>query len=278
MKIETYSLMRLKVISKLKRAYELGFFYTLNWLLGQLRFRNLKFNFLRFLAIKKVQSKYNILLYADYCDATFRLYYFAGYGFFYSNYLKNYSSKFAFIDVGANKGLYSILAAKNFNCEKVYSFEPIPSTFDYLKRNASLNDISSKCDLHNLAISDKCDEIEILFNPNHSGTASIAESNKKKGSKTVRIQTINYEILESFFSAKTYNYILKVDVEGFEFTVLTEIFKCDFSKFISSIFYEVDEKWESPTRIENFLRKVGFNNFEIIGDGTHYDVLATKEV
>ena len=101
-------------------------------------------------------------------------------------------------------------------------------------------------------------------------------SNKSNGSETVRIQTNNYEILESFFTPKTDNYILKVDVEGFELTVLTEIFKCDFSKLISSIFYEVDEKWESPTRIEDFLRKMGFNNFEIIGDGTHYDVLATK--
>lgn len=259
------------MISKLKRAYELGFFYTLNWLL-----RRLKFYFLRFFGIKKVRSKYDILLYADYSDATFRFYFFASYGFFYSNYLKNYSSKFAFIDVGANKGLYSILAAKNSNCEKVYSFEPIPPTFDYLKRNSSLNGVLSKCDLHNFAISDVCDEIDIPFNPNHSGSASISDSNKKSGSETVRIHTINYEILESFFTTKTDNYIVKVDVEGFEFTVLTEIFKCDFSESISSIFYEVDEKWESPTHIEDFLRKMGFINFEIIGDGTHYDVLATK--
>ena len=106
------------MISKLKRTYELGFFYTLNFLL-----RRLKFNFLRFFKIRKVRSKYDILMYADYSDATFKFYYFASYGFFYSNYLKNYSSKFSFIDVGANKGLYSILAAKNSNCEKVYSFE-----------------------------------------------------------------------------------------------------------------------------------------------------------
>ncbi len=261
------------LINKCKRAYEVGFFYTINHL-----FWNLKFFFLRLFGVNKVRSKYDVKLYADYDDATFRFYYFAIYGFFYSDYLSSYDSKFTFIDIGANKGLYTVLAAKNANCEKILSFEPIPSTFEYLKKNSALNDIAHKCDLHNLAISDKSEDIEIPFNSNHSGTASLATQNQLNVSETVKIRTVNYETLEAMFSSKAQNYVLKVDVEGFELTVLAEIFKCDFSKSISSIFYEVDEKWENPNLLENLLRNMGFSHFKKIGDGTHYDVLATKNI
>lgn len=119
----------INLIHKFKRASELGLLYVLDvW------FTKVKWHFQRFLGLSKIRCKYGIRLYADYDDATFKFYYFATYSFFYSNYLKNYPEKFVFIDVGANKGLYSILAAKNSSCEKVVSFEPIRSTFDYLKK------------------------------------------------------------------------------------------------------------------------------------------------
>ena len=132
--------------------------------------------------------------------------------------------------------------------------------------------------MHNFEISDKCGELEIAFNPNHSGTASLAAVNKITACSKSKIKTVNYELLKSLFAPIKSNYILKVDVEGFESMVLMEIFKCDFSDFISSIFYEIDEKWENPNVVEDLLRKVGFTRFEIIGDGAHYDVLATRDI
>lgn len=43
------------------------------------------------------------------------------------------------VDIGANMGRYSINIAKTFPDSQVYAFEPIPKTFDYLKRNVQLN-------------------------------------------------------------------------------------------------------------------------------------------
>ena len=39
-----------------------------------------------------------------------------------------------------------------------------------------------------------------------------------------------------------------------------------------------DEEWEEPDLLEALLRKNGFINFNQIGYGTHYDILATKNI
>lgn len=257
--------------NKVKKAYKKGFRFTISYF-----FWNSKFYVLRFFNVNKVRSRYNVQLYSDFNDATFRFYYCASYGFFYSEFLKNYSSQFVFVDIGANKGLYSILAAKNSNCEKVVSFEPIPSTYEFLKKNLALNNITNKCDSHNFAISNKYEEAEISFDVNHSGTASLAPQVNNQSSNVIKIRTVNNELLESLFSSKSKKYVLKVDVEGFEYTVLNEIFKCDFSEFITNVYYEVDERWESPILLKEMLRNKGFCHFKKIGDGIHYYMMATK--
>ena len=46
-----------------------------------------------------------------------------------------------FADVGANIGVYTILAAKNTGAS-VIAVEPVPATFSHLKNNVYLNDVS----------------------------------------------------------------------------------------------------------------------------------------
>jgi FkbM family methyltransferase len=200
----------------------------------------------------------------------------AQYGFFYSNYLKHYATNFCFVDVGANQGLFSIIAAKNVKCDEVISFEPIKSTYDYLVKNCQLNNVTNKCYLHNLAIGDSNENISIFFNKNHSGKSSLVKSNQNHNNKMVKIETINSVKLNKLLTIKNKNYILKIDVEGYEFVVLKQLFKCNFAKFITSIFYEIDKRWHDVFLIEKFLRGHGFNSFKKIGKGSHFDIMASK--
>ena len=62
------------------------------------------------------------------------MYAYGSYGNFYSDRLKKEKNKFLFIDIGANQGLYSIIAAKNKKNIKSYAFEPIKTTYDLLKK------------------------------------------------------------------------------------------------------------------------------------------------
>ena len=116
--------------------------------------------------------------------------------------MKNYPTSFVFIDVGANQGLYSIIAAKNIKCEKVISFEPVNSTFSYLVKNCSLNNVTQKCDFYNLAISDTIENLKIFFNKNHTGKSSLAKSNQNYTDQAIKIKTINHLKLNKLITIK----------------------------------------------------------------------------
>jgi FkbM family methyltransferase len=260
-----------KALTRIYNAYQKGFIYIFHQIIWRI-----KFYIFRFLKVKKVTTAYGVKCLSDFDDATFRFYFLASYGFFYSNFLRSYSSNFIFIDLGANKGLYSIIAAKNSNCEKVISFEPVPSTYDFLIKNCSLNNISKKCDLYNLAVSDICEVKKIYFNKLHSGKASLALLNDSDQSNAIHIRSVDKSIFDNLNPKKNQNYLLKVDVEGFEHIVLNEVFKCKFSNYITNIFYEVDERWIDPSCIKKLMLENGFTNFKKLGIGSHYDIMASK--
>jgi hypothetical protein len=57
-------------------------------------------------------------------------------------------------DIGANIGWYSCHMAKKLPKAKIYSFEPIPETFEKLNKNITINDITNVV-LNNIAFSSK---------------------------------------------------------------------------------------------------------------------------
>jgi FkbM family methyltransferase len=190
--------------------------------------------------------------------------------------LKLIPTKFSFIDIGANQGLYSIIAAKNPCCKKVLAFEPIQSVYKLLKKNIGINNVEDKCLIYRKAIDNVPAKRKIGFDSEHSGKTSIAIENKLTSSY-VKIETINFKYLDILFSELNEDIYIKVDVEGHEIIVLQEIFKTKKSSLICSVFYEVDTKWVNPSNIKKLLQKEGFVIFKKIGSNkNHYDVLATK--
>ena len=91
---------------------------------------------------------------------------------FLSDYLKPGN---LFVDIGANIGVYSILAASKK--AKVIAVEPVPSTFEMLKKNIILNDFQDLIEPLNIAISNKK---EILNFSNNIGALNHVLLDKKK--------------------------------------------------------------------------------------------------
>ena len=56
------------------------------------------------------------------------------------------------VDIGANKGYFSIFAATSANGVKVYSYEPFLENFKYLKENIELNNLQATINVFNLGI------------------------------------------------------------------------------------------------------------------------------
>ncbi len=117
-----------------------------------------------------------------------------------------------FIDIGANIGSYSILAASSKDVD-VISIEPIPSTFSWLQKNIKINDLEKKINAMNIGLADKKGSIKFSSNLdtiNH--VLSIDEKNLP--AIEVNVSTLD-EILKGIFPT-----IIKIDVEGYEMKVL----------------------------------------------------------
>lgn len=241
-------------------------------------FYNFKYFIWKLFNIKIIRSRYNILLNSNFSDTTFKFYFTGSYGNFYSDYLKKKKNKFLFIDIGANQGLYTICAAKNKNCIKVYSFEPIKKTFDLLRKNISINKVEKKCKIFQKAISKKTEQFYISYNRTHSGVSTLCKySKKKKNVSYKKITAISCELLKKIIIEKKIPISIKIDVEGHENTIILGLIKSKIFRNVNEIFFEVDINNTDVVKSKKILSKVGFKKFKKIGkNNKHYDILALK--
>ena len=224
-----------------------------------------------------VTSRYGVRLKGHWDDETFRLCVQGAYGYYLSDLLRTAQDTFVFIDIGANQGLYSILASRNKMCQRVHAFEPIHDTAAYLKENLKLNDCGN-VSVQEVALADKSGSFQMEANPAHTGAASLRDGASHGNTAFVEtIECISHVELNDLEASEGCRIFVKIDVEGLEETVLSELIACPFFPRIADIFYEVDEKWVDPDRLVALLQSCGFNEFVKVGDGEHYDVHARRE-
>jgi FkbM family methyltransferase len=179
-----------------------------------------------------------------------------------------------FVDIGANQGLYSLIAAQNPKCRQIIAFEPVPVTHARLAANVGLNGGAERTVLHQLAIADSVGEVEISVAEGHTGTATLA-GREGQGGGGVVIHTIDAPLVDPLLAGELPMFV-KIDVEGLEAVVIAELTKTKAVARVQAIFYEVDDRWASAREIETLLRAAGFTRFAKYGRGHHYDVLATR--
>lgn len=222
-----------------------------------------------------IRSKYGVYLKTRWTDATFHFCLLGIYGKALSDYLNSQSQPFSFIDIGANQGLYSLLAARNGFCQQVFAFEPVSHNYEYLSHNLRINDATSKTLAFRAAIAENHGPHQICLKRGHSGAASMRPQQAAKSKRYETIYGINAAVLQNLlkFTARA---VIKIDVEGFEQTVIDELAKSGVLARTQAVFYEVDERWSQPDLIRQQLAEQGFSCFQRFGTGYHYDVLATR--
>ena len=111
------------------------------------------------------------------------------------------------IDIGANIGAYSILAASQIGC-KTIAFEPSEKNYSILMSNIHLNNFQDIIETHNCALGEK-NETKTIGN---KGELTYITNNPD-----LDLQKITIQKLDDFAE---YAQLLKIDVEGFEEFVL----------------------------------------------------------
>ncbi len=232
---------------------------------------------------KYIKSFYGPLMLENWRDVTFIFCVRGSYGTVFSDYLINYKTPFCFVDIGANQGLYSLIAGSNENCLKVVAFEPVPTTAEILSKNIEINNFNSKSEVHVKAISDNNGRHKININLEHSGSASIDQAIGKNDSlEIIDIETIDVTYLNRLDIPKDMDIVIKIDVEGHEKIVVEQLIQTIFLHSVSAIYYEYDTKIQDDMdTIKELLKQNNFTIFSEVKDEGVKDVfnmLSTKDI
>lgn len=167
-----------------------------------------------------------------------------------------------FVDIGANIGSYTILAAGHVGAS-VVSVEPVPKTFEHLRNNISINQVANKVVAYNLALGNEKGQISFtstLDTMNHVATAS--ESN------TIQVPV---DTLDAIMEKEKEPVLLKIDVEGFETNVLKGASQTLSKENLKAIIIELngsgakygyDERLLHEKLLENNYHPYQYNPFE----------------
>ncbi|PZQ21213.1 MAG: FkbM family methyltransferase [Sphingopyxis macrogoltabida] len=220
-----------------------------------------------------VTSRYGVRMRANWRDRTFQYCRYATYGRVLSGYLAAQERPFGFVDIGANQGLYSLLAARNPQCVGVTAFEPVAATFALLRDNIALNGAEAHIRPVHAAVSLQSGMATIATDTAHSGVASLRDTAATGVGEDIRILGITG--VDTLLPPDA-PLIVKIDVEGHEETVVEALIASMHRDRIASLFYEVDSRWTDAAAIESRLRAAGFGRFDRFGIGRHYDILARR--
>jgi len=124
-----------------------------------------------------------------------------------------------FVDVGANIGYFSLLAAKLVGQEgKVYAFEPEPGNHGLLRKNIEINSYSNIQAIQK-AISDKTESTLLFLSALDTGSHSLYSEAARGVQESVEITTTT---IDEFLESEGWPSInlMKIDVEGAELGVL----------------------------------------------------------
>jgi FkbM family methyltransferase len=161
----------------------------------------------------------DVPLMVNICDADADIYY--GVGFEHSELavVKHFvRSGETFFDVGANIGVYTVLASRLVGSGgRVHAFEPLTRVREVLQRNVELNNATNVV-LNAVAVGEKIGEEDLFVNM-QSGLTSLGRTNR---GEVVGVQKVPIWTLDDYANRAGVHSIdfLKIDVEGYEGHVL----------------------------------------------------------
>ena len=184
-----------------------------------------------------------------------------------SGFIKNGGT---FLDIGANIGYYSLMAAK-LGATKIIGVEPNPQVLERFKANIKFNKFEKLIKTFQIGVGEKQGSMELNLSEIDMGSSSIV--NTKLNSDKIKIKVIPLsELLKKEGITKVD--VLKIDIEGFEDRALFPYFKNLDKKFYPRLVLMEDSSqtdWE-----ENILEWLLANGYRVL-TRTRGNVLITTE-
>lgn len=223
------------------------------------------------------RTAYGVEMHPNWSDKTYAYCHYGTYGRYLADLIGAIDVPFAFLDIGANQGLFSLIAGRNHACERIVALDPVPGTWARLKDNLALAGLEHRAEAIEAGLSDRSGTATIAIKRSHSGVATLGSHLDERGSGDAHfdIDLVTAAQIAPLLP-EGLPIMVKIDVEGHEATVIEELLRSHLAGRIFGIFYEHDDRWSDAERIERALSGAGFDTRRRYGRGRHYDVLATR--
>jgi FkbM family methyltransferase len=169
-----------------------------------------------------------------------------------------------FIDVGANVGFYSLLAATQSSTLRVISCEPSASTFQRLTDSVRRNGLTERITLLQTALGRTLGQATLHARTIGTGGESLIAMADERIAKSQRVAIRTLDDIAEEYKLKGRKTLIKIDVEGFEYEVLAGAQEWRKVSVAPMIFFE---SWDTapvaPSRLIKELRADGYTLFAI---------------
>jgi FkbM family methyltransferase len=212
-------------------------------------------------------SNYGVWMLNNYNDKTFKLS-LMGYRSGLERIILSLKHPFTFVDVGANQGVFSLVAAKNKYCSSLHTFEPNLDVNKFLEKNLKKNNVKNTT-IHKSAIGSRIGNSGFFVPDNHSGAGRVSSA-----LSNMEVNCVNRIYLDKFL-ADAESLFVKIDVEGNENEVLQELFNTKLD--IKYVFIEISSKYNFDEEFTiKILNSNGFYEVFRKENKISYDALFIK--
>ncbi len=176
-----------------------------------------------------------------------------------------------FVDLGANLGFFSVLAAKAMGpTGRVHAFEPTPATARLLRENVAYNSVEDRVTVVERAVSDHPGAARFsLYSAAQGNQLAVAGSDGASGTIEVDVTT-----LDEYFGALGWPRVdvIKMDVEGVETKVLDGMGELIRRQPRLRLIFEyhlgqLDRAHVSGASLIDKVLELGFDRFEMLFRG-----------
>jgi FkbM family methyltransferase len=167
-----------------------------------------------------------------------------------------------FLDVGANVGYYTALAASLVGCGgRVIAFEPSPYAFDKLHAMVVNNKLEQVTAVH-AGLSDMAEQGKLYLDAGFHNHSPTMVSHGNATATTTEINVVSLDDEATRLGIERID-LMKIDVEGYEPKVLAGAKRILKEGRIRAILCEFNEHWlskggSSPRHLENIMLDAGF--------------------
>ncbi len=185
-----------------------------------------------------------------------------------------------FYDVGGNIGEYSVFAAKVVgDGGSVFAFEPEPTNYESIEAHLKLNQLRN-VRAFNVALGEQCGVMTLNVRGFQNTQCQLTLSEPEPGVQTKRVKVVSGDEIREAEELPVPNAV-KIDVEGFEYSVLkglrTSLMSPDCRLILCEIHPSRLPNGVNPEAVIELIKSMGFSFVETFRRGSELHLICSKQ-